>query len=103
METFSIILNCIERHLGLILTFLGVIITLFIYFKQVKSRTIKKLSKQIIAYYSLEQVAIMEIQKATNENLKTIKTRLRKCAQEHQENLEKEYPSFTAKEARKYL
>ena len=103
METFYTILNFIERHLGLILTFLGLIITLFTYFREVKCKTIKKLSKQVIAYYSLEQVAVMEIQKTTNENLKTIKTRLRKEAQNHQENLEKEYPSMTAKGARRYL
>lgn len=103
MESISIILSCLEKHLGLILTFLGVIISLFIYFKEVKCKRIKKLSKQVIAFYSLEQVAIKEIQIHTNESVKAIKVRLRQDAQKHQENLENEYPSMTAKGARKFL
>lgn len=75
----------------------------FTYCKEVKSNLIVKLAKQVIAYYSLEQEAVKEIQKYTKENAKSIKVRLRETAKHSKENLESEYPSMTAKAARKYV
>ena len=73
------------------------------YCKEVKSRLIVKLAKQVIAYYSLEQEAVKEIQTMKDENAKTIKMRLREAAKKNVENIESEYPSMTAKGARKYV
>lgn len=103
MEYLSIILCWIECHINTILTIGGLLLAWLTYCKEVKSRLIVKLAKQVIAYYSLEQEAVKEIQTMKDENAKTIKMRLREAAKKNVENIESEYPSMTAKGARKYV
>lgn len=93
----------IECHINTFLTVGGLLLAWYTYCKEVKNKLVVKLAKQLIAYYSLEQEAVKEIQSFTNENTKTIKIRLREAAKKNNENLESEYPSMTAKAARKYV
>jgi NADH:ubiquinone oxidoreductase subunit 5 (subunit L)/multisubunit Na+/H+ antiporter MnhA subunit len=93
----------LECHINLILTIIGFLLAWYTYCREVKNELVVKLAKQVIAYYSLEQEAIKEIQKTSQESAKTIKVRLRNAAKYNQENLEGEYPSMTAKAARKYV
>lgn len=97
------VLFWLECHINLILTIIGFLFAWYTYCKEVKSKLVVRLAKQVIAYYSLEQEAIKEIQKMSQESTKTIKVRLRNAAKCNQENLEDEYPSMTAKAARKYV
>lgn len=93
----------IEQHIELLIAVASILFAWFIYCKNVKAKTIEKLSKQVIAYYCLEEEAISEIKSHTNENEKTIKMRLREKAQKNNDNFEREYPSMTAKQSRNYL
>lgn len=98
------IINTIEDHWDVFLTLLFGLFAWYIYCHEVKEKRILELSKQVIAYYSEEQEAVKEIEEALKkENVKTIKTRLRNKAQSNENNLEKVYPSMTAKRARSYL
>ena len=105
MEFVSNIFCWIENHINFIITIVSVLFAWFTYCREVKNHLIVKLAKQVIAYYSLEQEAIKEIQSLSKvkENAKTIKIRLRDAAKTNKENLENEYPSMTAKTARKYI
>ena len=79
------------------------LLALFIYLREKTDRQKKNLAKQVIAFYSLEQEAVKEIKAYTGENNKAIKVRLRKAAQQNDNNLEGTYPSMTAKRARTIL
>lgn len=93
----------LECHINTILTIVGFLFAWWTYCKEVKNKHVERLAKQVIAFYSLEQKAIKEIKKYSHDNTKTIKVRLRNAAKSNCENLEGEYPSMTAKAARKYL
>ena len=96
--------HCLESHCDIILTICGFLLAWYVYHKEKKDKNISLLAKQVIAYYSLEQEAVKEIQKYNpSESAKTIKIRLRTAAKENKENLEQIYPSMTAKGARRYL
>lgn len=103
MRTIVEVFCVFEKHIGLFLAVFSLLFAWYSYCRNLKCKKIKTLAKQVIAYYSLEQEAVKEIQTMTNENIKTIKVRLRRAAQNNQENLENEYPSMTAKGARRYL
>lgn len=103
MEYIINVFYWIESHINTIITIGGLLLAWYTYCREVKNSLIVKLARQVIAYYSLEQEAVKEIQAKTNENAKTIKIRLREAAKKSKENLESEYPSMTAKAARKHV
>lgn len=97
------LLSRLECHIDTILTIGGFLFAWYTYCREVKNKLVEKLAKQVIAFYSLEQEAIKEIQKTSGDSTKTIKLKLRNAAKSNCENLEGVYPSMTAKAARKYL
>lgn len=97
------LLESLECNIGTIVTVLGFIFAIYLYFREVRSKKVKKLARQIIAFYSEEQEAIKEIQKYTGEKHQTIMKRLRNNAVKNDNNLEGEYPFLTAKGARKKM
>ena len=97
------ILCILEDHIGLIITCFALVFAFWVYLKDKRDNDKKKLAKQVIAFYALEQEAVKEIKTHTKDNAKTIMVRLRKAAQQNDNNLENEYPSMTAKAARRYF
>ena len=103
LTTFQHILDIMEHHLDLILTIAGILFAWYIYMKEEKDSTIKKLAKQVIAYYCLEKEAIKIIHDKTQESEQTIQRKLRSLAVDNEDNREAVRPELTAAGARKYL
>ena len=97
------VLEILEIHLDIILTIAGFLFAWYTYRKEKKDRDIRKLAKQVIAFYCLEQEAMKMIHEVTGEPEQTIQRKLRKQAVDNNENIEGVRPEMTAVNARKYL
>lgn len=88
---------------------LGFFFAVYVYVRRERKKIIKKLAKQIAAYYVEEQEAIAIIQGKKNlpdnlnkESARSIKLELRSRAQDNSDSYG-EYPNMTAKEVRRYI
>ncbi len=103
LDTILKILEIIEKHLGILLTIAGFLFAWYTYMKEKKDNNIRKLAKQVIAFYCLEQEALKMIHEITGDPEQTIQRKLRKKAVNNNENIEAVRPEMTAVNARKYL
>lgn len=98
------ILNILEKHLDFIVAVIGACFAWYTYVKEKNAKIIKKLAKEVIAFYCVEQEAIKMLkEKMAETSEQTIQRDLRKRALENENNLESVRPDMTANGARKLL
>ena len=100
-------LDLIECHLGIILAVLGLVLTglsfiyaIYTYKTNVREMDIRRLAKEVVAFYCVEQAAIKMLkEQMVDVSEQTIRCKLRDEAI----NLEGFRPTMSANGARKYL
>lgn len=97
-------LGIIEAHLGIILTISGFLFALYTYKKDVKAKIIRKLAREVVAFYCIEQAAIKMLKKQMPDvPEQTIQRRLRDEAVKNENNIEGLRATMSANGARKFL
>lgn len=88
--------------LELVICVLGVVIPLVILIKEHYDKKKRKLAKQVIAYYCLQDEAIKWIL-SLDPSAKKVKEELRTRAQNNSNNVHRTYPKMSLSEASKFL
>lgn len=73
------------------------------YYKNKRSKASRRFVEQITAYYAEEQEAIKWINELSKERIPNLQTKLRKRAEENENNPARYYPNMTPKQAESYL
>jgi len=99
MEKIDVIIRLLE----LFLSIAGIVIPLIVVINEWRDKKRRKLAKQVIAYYYVQEEAVNTIAQFKSQSPITIKKQLREKAQNNSDNKYAIYPDMTPKEAEKYL
>lgn len=86
--------------IGTIVTIGSIVFAFFLYLREKRNTKIKRLTDQIIAYYSEENVAVNQIAQLTGKNISTIQKDLRKEAMSDDNNKDGIRPYMTPNDAK---
>lgn len=97
------LLQSICSIVEILIAVIGFSIAIKEYYKNKRSKAIRRFVEQITAYYAEEQEAIKWINELSKEKIPNLQTKLRKRAEENDNNPARLYPNMTPKQAESYL
>ena len=97
------IIRSVSSILEVLIAVIGLLLAVREYFKEKRRKSTKMFVEQITAYYSEEQEAIKWIKELSPTEIPNLQQKLRKLAQDNENNPLRIYPKLTPKQAESYL
>lgn len=97
------IIRSVSSILEVLIAVIGLLLAVREYFKEKRRKSTKMFVEQITAYYSEEQEAIKWIKELSPTEIPNLQQKLRKLAQDNENNPLRIYPKLTPKQAESYI
>lgn len=97
------IIRSVSSILEVLIAVIGLLLAVREYFKEKRRKSTKMFVEQITADYSEEQEAIKWIKELSPTEIPNLQQKLRKLAQDNENNPLRIYPKLTPKQAESYI